>query len=86
MSWPVNLKKVKCKGFNSVILPAIKNALDRDLVEWGDCHSWIDESIGHFKWSECEWEIIEVRELVKSIELIVGNLDNPDLTVMVLRG
>ncbi len=69
-----------------MILPAIKNALDRDAIEWGDCHSWIDETIGHFTWVNCEWEIIEIRESVKSVELLKGNLDDPDLTMIVLRG
>ena len=86
MAWPNDLKRIKCKGFNSAILSAMKNALDRDDVKWGDCHLWADESIGHFHWANCEWEMIEICELVKSIELLSGHIDDPDLTLLVLRG
>lgn len=69
-----------------MILSPIKNALGRDEVEWGQCSSWIYESTGHFKWAGCEWKIIEIQESVRSVELLSGTLDDPDLTVIVLRG
>lgn len=86
MAWPSDLKRVKCNGFNPLILPIIKDAIDQDLVEWGKYNLFLDEGIGEFKWMSCNWRLTEIRELVLSVELLEGKIDNPDLTALVLRG
>jgi hypothetical protein len=85
MSWPQDLRFIKCYGFNQKILPAIADAVVEDRVVWGECSTFVDESVGEFLWKNCTWEIQERRETVCSVRLLTGTLDDPDLTVLILR-
>lgn len=85
MAFPNDLRFVRCNGFNQKILPAIIRAIDADQVVWGECNTFIDESIGQFLWKNCVWELSEIKETVISVKLLTGKLDDPDLTAMVLR-
>lgn len=38
-----------------------------------------------FKWAGCTWEAEEYGEILHSINLVVGFLDNPDLTAEILK-
>lgn len=86
MAWPDNLSNVRCIGFNSLILPAIIDAIECGQVEWGECNIFLDQCDGKFQWKNCDWVLREIRELVFSISLKGGVLDDPDLTAAVLRG
>ena len=85
MPWP-KLDKVKCFDFPRHLLPAIKNAVDSNQVEWDLYPSiWADSCIGHFEWAGCQWEMIENQETVKIITLVRGTLNSEELTIAVLR-
>lgn len=85
MSWPQDLRNIKCFGFNQKILPAIADAVESGGVFWNECNTFVDWSRGQFSWKSCTWEIRELRDTVYSVRLLEGLLDDPDLTALVLR-
>jgi hypothetical protein len=86
MAWPKVLSEVICLGFTEKILPVLKNAIDKGDIHWIPNKGIYSYTVcdAYFEFADCEWKLIEVHELVVSIELISGVLGE-QLTLEVLR-
>jgi len=85
MIWP-GYEHIKCVGFSKNLLPIIFNAVDSEQFHWIGYHALADVGVAKFRWFDCEWEITEYMEVVGMIELISGDINNQDLTALVLKG
>jgi hypothetical protein len=86
MAWPKNLSNVECVGFPNKFLPAIKTAIDQDMVEWGKASLFAGDCSAPFEWAGCKWELRESYETIYLISLLKGNPNSEDLTVAILKG
>jgi hypothetical protein len=86
MAWPEKLSHVKCVGFHDKFLPAIKIAIDQDMVEWGRASMFAEACSAPFRWAGCEWEMHESSETIWLISLTKGTPSSEDLTAAILRG
>ena len=86
MAWPEKMSYVKCSGFPDKFLPAIKTAIDQDMVEWRKVTMFAEACAAPFKWAGCEWELDESSEIVWRISLIKGKPTSEDLTIAILQG
>ena len=85
MSWPNDLSRVHCIGFNSNILPRIKDAVDSGEVVWGEVRLYNEACFAEFTWAGCVWTMHEFTEVISSITLIDCRNATPELTAAVLQ-
>ena len=61
-------------------------AVDNELVKWEESRLYVSQGTYCFRWANCSWEMIEMNEMVCSIELIKGKPTEQDLTFAMLKG
>ena len=83
MAWG---KKVQCYGFPEEWLPAIKYAIENKQVKWGESSGFCESFPTAFTWANASWQLNEMTEVVESIWLRRGKVDEEALTVAMLRG
>lgn len=87
MAWPdKNEPPVECIDFDSSYFPAIKQAVDAELVEWGETKIYVGYGTGEFKWANCTWKIEEHYERVTTLQLVDGTPNREEMILSVLRG
>lgn len=86
MAWPTDEHYISVYNFPRSLLPCIKNAIEKSQVVWHDdsMSNYDMYSTIEFEWCSCKWKLCEICELVSSISLIEGTL-NQDLTAEVLK-
>lgn len=87
MSWPEKHEgKVRCIDFPEKYFPAIKQAIDNEMVTWGKSTLFMYLGTAEFEWAGCTWELEEEQECVISIRLVKGKPREEDLTAAMLKG
>jgi len=86
MAWPNNINHVDCIGFPKTFLPAIRKAIENDMVKWGRVSMFAESAAGDFEWVGCRWILYEQSETVYCIRLDYGSVTAEDLTAAMIKG
>lgn len=85
MSFPEKHEgKVMCIGFPDTYFPALKHAVENQLIKWGKCNLYVGSCVAEFEWASATWELQEMNECVTAIRLLKGTPNEMDLTAAVL--
>ena len=77
---------VVCNNFPKGLLPLLAEALENGQAVWVEKDMVGFNTRGRFSWMGCLWHIEENGAKVASLTLEEGDLDNEDLTALILRG